>query len=51
MTDFLLCLAIIAGMLFVGMQGIICVAMPQEWFIGAVAGVMLALITWFRYRK
>ena len=42
---------LLASCAFVGSQGAICIAMPREWFVGLVSGLVLVLCIWVHQRE
>ena len=51
MRDILPALIVFSGITFVLAQGVICVAMPQQWFAGLVSGLMFAVCVWLQYKS
>ncbi|MBQ7220733.1 MAG: hypothetical protein IJS28_07125 [Synergistaceae bacterium] len=42
---------VIAAMTFIASQSTICVAMPQQWFIGLVSACVVVFCVWYRIRR
>ena len=42
---------VIATLTFVVSQGTLCMAMPQQWYIGLVSASVVVFCVWYRMRR